>query len=309
VTLIDPTDSSDGLGGWRFDPDGPEHAGWRERYAAFDTMYRPRLLRFVRTVADQKHLAEAEQSPEAVVQVALTRIALNWPHVAAMDNPRGYVYTIAANLVRTAAAHRAQARARTALLAGWTSAAVPRAAVATEAADRVDAEAAERVEDQVLDLLEPGAGHRALAGLPLDKRMATYLFDVERYSAAEIAEILDCTPTRVYALTRAGRRFLRVNLAGPRHNSTVAVAGLLVTAATIAIAVAMFGRQIIERVRGIPAPIHHLADLLQLLSLLTAALPLMNLVERFGQFKKKVKKKKSRTLPQRRSRIRRTPRR
>jgi DNA-directed RNA polymerase specialized sigma24 family protein len=262
VTVIDPTDSTGALGEWRFDPDAPQHAGWRERYAAFDAMYRPRLLRFVTAVADRKGLAEAEQSPQAVVQVALTRVAFNWPHVAAMDNPRAYVYTIAANLVRTAAIQRAQARAGSALLAGWTSAAVPRAAVATEAADRVDAEARERVEDQALDIVEPGPATAALAGLPLDKRMATYLFDVEGYSAKEIAEILGCTPKHVNTLTRAGRRAVRLQLGNPRHLHMWALVGSVVTG--VAITVVVFGRQINEAVRGVHLPIHRLDDLLQL---------------------------------------------
>jgi hypothetical protein len=98
--IIDPTDRVSEIGTWRFDPDDERYAGWREEYDAFDRAHRARLVRFVARVADRARLAEAEQSPETVAQVALVKAALRWPEIAAMDNPQGWVYTVAANLVR-----------------------------------------------------------------------------------------------------------------------------------------------------------------------------------------------------------------
>jgi hypothetical protein len=36
-------------------------------------------------------LPDSQQSPEAAVQVALTKAALRWPEVSAMANPRAWV--------------------------------------------------------------------------------------------------------------------------------------------------------------------------------------------------------------------------
>jgi DNA-directed RNA polymerase specialized sigma24 family protein len=208
--IIDPTDGDPLAKGWQFDPDDPQHAGWRSRYTAFDEQWRPRLARFVRAVADRRVLAESEQSPEAVAQVALAKAALRWPEVEAMASPHGWVYTVAASLVNKAAGNRGRVREIITLEPGWTSAGVSGTAVEAPGAHRVDGQARERVDD-VLDRLHPGPALAALTRLPFEQRVAVYLRDVDGFSIAQVAAVLGCSATEVYALLRGGRDRTRRN--------------------------------------------------------------------------------------------------
>jgi RNA polymerase sigma factor (sigma-70 family) len=264
--IVDPTDGDGVLGEWQFDPAAPEHAGWRDQYAAFDQTNRPGLLQFT----ERMGMSETQQSPEAVVQVALTKAALRWPEVAAMDNPRAWVYTVAANLVRKAYANSKKMREERAVQPGWTSAAARGPAVAVEAVHRVDVEARDRVEDDVLDRLEPGAAIAALADLRLEQRMAVHLFDVEGFSGREVAEVLGCTPEKVTSLLRGGRSTLRRWLTDRKQGASFGWAGPL-----LGVVVAVrFERQIQEALRALHLPVHEIdpVQLGLLLSLLPTAL-------------------------------------
>jgi RNA polymerase sigma-70 factor (ECF subfamily) len=215
--IVDPTEQPGALGAWLLDPKAAGIDAWEWQFELFDTAYRPALLKFVKRVAKDRWLADSELDAEAVVNVTMFRAAARWPQ---LDRPARWIYTVAANMVRQAYRNRLRRRETTAVLPGWSStgACGPAVAVAaTRTADGrrdggFDAEARERVEDDVLDLIEPGAATAALADLPVQQRVATYLFDVERWSARQIAEVLGCAEATVPVHVRRGRGRMREQL-------------------------------------------------------------------------------------------------
>jgi DNA-directed RNA polymerase specialized sigma24 family protein len=211
--IIDPTDRPGAIGEWRFDPKDPVHAGWRDDHEAFVRTHRAGLVRFVARTAEQRWLAESEQSAENVAQVALTKAAFRWPQVREMDDPKKWVYRVAHNLVCTANRNRRVAREVTAVMPGWNSGTAAGPPVATAAAHQADAIAATDVAGEVVDRLAPGPAVATVADLPHLQRVAVYLTDVEGFRAAEVAEVLGCTPEKVASLLRGGRNSTRRRLA------------------------------------------------------------------------------------------------
>ena len=244
--IIDPTDRASEVGHWHFDPDDQRHAGWRARHAVFDRAHRAPLLRFVRRVADGRRLAESEQSPETVVQVALARAALRWPEIEAMDNPRAWLYKVAYNLVRKADVNRHEVRRTRAVVPGWTSGSAR------------------------------GPAMSALVDLPQPQRTALVLFDVEGFPAKEVAEILGCTPEKVTSLVRGGRTTLRRRVSGDatlhfRLIGRRSWIGGLAGGVVLLVLASGLGRWLVEHLREISVhPVPPISTLLAVLSYLAA---------------------------------------
>jgi RNA polymerase sigma-70 factor, ECF subfamily len=78
--------------------------------------------------------------------------------------------------------------------------------------DRVAGTAAPSAETEVLSRLTDGAIKQALADLPEQFRMAVYLADVEGFSYAEIAEIMDSPIGTVMSRLHRGRAALQAAL-------------------------------------------------------------------------------------------------
>jgi RNA polymerase sigma factor (sigma-70 family) len=211
--IFDPTDRDSEPGDWRFDPNDANHAGWQERYTEFDRAHRADLESYVRVLARRRGLADSDQSPEAVAQVALAKAALRWPDIETMERPEAWLRRVAANLVRKADINRLSM-----VRAGrptWDDQVREQRLQGARHRmnELVDLPAPGSVEDEVLERVDPSQLMRLIAALPPPQRSAMEMFYVQGYRAKEVAEALGCTPEKVASLLRSGRVVLARRLA------------------------------------------------------------------------------------------------
>ena len=120
---------------------------------------------------------------EDVAQEALTKVFERWDRVGGMENPAGYLFTVAMNQARSE--HRKAARA------------LKRLVRSTPANDDVFAPVEDR--DEAL---------QALAVLTPRQRAALVLTEALGYSGEEAATLLGIKASTVYALTHQARATL-----------------------------------------------------------------------------------------------------
>ncbi|MEU7823043.1 RNA polymerase sigma factor [Catellatospora sp. NPDC049133] len=204
--IVDPTEEEGAVGGWGFDPHDGRHAGWERQFEAFRAEHHDKLLGYLTRLA--AGFTQAELDPENVAQVVWARAALRWPTVQALDNPIGWVYRVGGNIVRRAYVRRKARREATTLHPGWTSTGQRARPVADQALGAIDGAIDDPIDD-LLDELEPGPAMAALQDLPGHQRAATYLAEVEGWSAREIAGAVGCPESAVYTHTARGRAKLR----------------------------------------------------------------------------------------------------
>jgi RNA polymerase sigma factor (sigma-70 family) len=130
------------------------------------------------------------QEAEEIVQDAFLKVWERWDHVAAMDDPTGYLFATAMNLFRN--------RARRASLA-------LRKAVSPE----LRADDLATVEDR-MELIA------VLRSLPARQRAALVLTEYLGYSSEEAAGALRIRASTVRALSTRGRRAARESSGGAR---------------------------------------------------------------------------------------------
>jgi RNA polymerase sigma factor (sigma-70 family) len=156
-----------------------------ESGSSFETFFEAqngRLLRALYLVCGSRDEAED------LSQEALVRVWERWDRVQRMDDPVGYLYRTAMNLLRSRARRLATAARRVVRLSGD-----PDVIAATEDRDVV---------------------RRALAHLTLRQRTAIVLTEYLGYSNEEAAGLMSVRPVTVRVLTSQGRASLRERLGG-----------------------------------------------------------------------------------------------
>ncbi|GAA0909614.1 RNA polymerase sigma factor [Virgisporangium aurantiacum] len=165
-------------------PADPAHE--RPTYEQAYAEHREPLTRFVSRLAGRYGLPDPRRDAEDIVQTTFEEALPQWSSV---DNPAGWLYTVARrNTVK--AANKAVRRGE--LIGGdelnrtdrgWTS--VTRRPTAEDTI----------LTRQVMD---------AIADLPDRQRTVTYLRHVQGWSVREVADLLDCAPGTIWAHTNHG---------------------------------------------------------------------------------------------------------
>lgn len=143
-------------------------------FEPFHAEFRPRLLGFVRKLANDHEFAESALDTEGVVQDTFEQA---WRFWATIDTPERWIFTVARRItLRHARWHirfeEELRQSRGGLLQSALS-------------DPVHAQA---VDNWIM---------RTIMELPLNQRAATYLHRVEGWTTAEIAELLGIAPSTV----------------------------------------------------------------------------------------------------------------
>jgi RNA polymerase sigma-70 factor, ECF subfamily len=152
-------------------------------FEAFFRAEHARLFRSLCLMTASRH--EADE----IAQIAFVRVLERWDRVSAMDDPTGYLFRVAVNVVRSR--YRAAKR-------------VARAAVALDRPD--DAFAAIEDRDAVID---------ALRGLPRQQRTAVVLTVILGYTSEEAGRMLGMSAGTVRTHAARARVAMRSRVGEP----------------------------------------------------------------------------------------------
>ena len=159
--------------------------------------HREPLVRFTGRLAGRYGLPDPRRDAEDIVQATFEEALPQW---SSLDNPAGWLYTVARRKVTKAANQAARLGALSdgddldrIETRGWTSVALRPAPD-----DSVLAQ-------QVMD---------AIAELPERQRTVTYLRHVQGWTVQEIADLLDCAPGTVWTHTNRGVVAVRQRVGG-----------------------------------------------------------------------------------------------